>query len=294
MIEPIQNLVVLGSSGWIGTQLMEELDPSTISIPGQVIRQIMSMNDSKVQLANLVNKRPNSVFVNLIGNRRGSESEMEVANEIFPELLADVLTASKNLIIHVGSAAEYGYQGPNVAITEDHDCRPNSKYGRTKLRGSQNIRLLENSIVLRPFNVVGPNLDMENPVSNILNRTNRALDSNLPLTLQNSHTSRDYVPLDFLVKSIKKAIEIKEPGTYNICTGTPTPMNEIVEEIMKRRGVTRKINSTSSDINDVIYGDPRKWAELSGLSASMTASEIVTLVTNHNYRKEELDNGYRN
>lgn len=274
-----QNIVVLGSTGWIGTQLIEELDSFTYAVPGQVIRQIMEVGNPKARLKELLDLSTNSIFINLIGNRHGSESEMIVANEEFPNLLADILAPSENFIIHLGSAAEYGTQDPKVAITEDCECKPVSIYGRTKLRGTEYIQSLDNSVVLRPFNVVGANLDEKNILSLILNKTRVAMESTQPMTLQNAHTTRDFVPIEFLLRSIGKAIELRKTGTYNICTGIPISLNEIIQEIMKIGGWKERIISTSLDPNDVIFGNPSKWLKLSGLSTLISASEIIEIVS---------------
>ena len=280
-----QNIVVLGSTGWIGKRLIQELDLLAHAVPGEVIRQIMEVRNSKARLKELLDVSTNSIFINLIGNRHGSESEMIAANEEFPNLLADILAPSENFIIHLGSAAEYGIQDPEVSISEDCECKPVSIYGRTKLRGTECIQSLDNSVVLRPFNVVGANLDEKNTLSIILNKTRVAMESSQPVTLQNAYTTRDFVPIDFLLRSICKAIELRRTGTYNICTGIPISLNEIIQAIMKIGGWKERIISTSLDSNDVVYGNPGKWITLSGLSTSISAYEIIEIVS----RGKKLD-----
>jgi nucleoside-diphosphate-sugar epimerase len=101
------------------------------------------------------------VVINCAGRRSGSIEEMRAINTTTVEKLIRALSVTDGIpLIHLGSAAEYGFQPEAVAVQETAITRPVSDYGRTKLEATELIvrnvdRGAIRATVLRVFNPVG-------------------------------------------------------------------------------------------------------------------------------------------
>lgn len=136
-------------------------------------------------------------------------------------------------IICISTAAVYG-DPKIIPITENSDPNPISSYGQSKFKMENTIINFSkdhgiNSIILRLFNVYGPNQSKEyaGVITNFLDR----IKENKSLTIYGDGSNiRDFIHVDDVVEAINlsiKNIQNKQGECYNICTETPITIVEL-------------------------------------------------------------------
>jgi len=139
----------------------------------------------------------------------------------------------------------YGNPEFKNPINEDHSIEPISNYGLTKFVAEQYIRLiLKNSnissYILRPSNVYGPYQNLNKP-QGIIGHAFKAAINEHPLFLyKNGEIIRDFVHVEDLANAVYKCINRANSSEnmfiYNIGSGEPISMNELIQWINKITG----------------------------------------------------------
>ncbi len=102
------------------------------------------------------------VVVNCAGLTAGAPDELAAVNISGTDALvrAMLLAGWPGLLVHLGSAAEYGRTEPGIPVHEQTTPRPSGMYGVTKLAGTRLVQVAVAGglagVVLRVFNPVGP------------------------------------------------------------------------------------------------------------------------------------------
>ena len=167
----------------------------------------------------------------------------------------------KNLII-IGSCYEYGKI--NGKISENSICKPNTPYGKAKLK------LLESLIRaksfydfkftwLRPFFVYG-----ENKKRKTLYTFVRELDKGKKVKLKVcGKLVRDFLPVEFLCSVIFKILKLnKNIGILNVCSGKKITLKNFILNILKNKKKMKYIDMNGKNPNffesDSFWGDKKK------------------------------------
>ena len=140
-------------------------------------------------------------------------------------LEASRLAGVKRLIL-ASSAAVYG-DIPSLPKTEDSELQPLSPYAAAKIASEYYCRIyfklygLE-TVVLRYFNVFGPNQDPTSEYAAVITRfINALLSGETPVVFGDGLQSRDFVFVDNVVAANLIAVESKAAAgeTFNVASG---------------------------------------------------------------------------
>ena len=132
-MEHEKRVLVFGSQGFLGRNLVEQLSHHTLITPSRKdidIERTIHMSSDVDVIVNLVNAKDNlKVFQNITHYYSGK-------------------------VITIGSGAEYDHSLPIKNVKEDFDRKPKDEYGLGKYYISKQAEF-RNTIVLRPFGVFG-------------------------------------------------------------------------------------------------------------------------------------------
>jgi UDP-glucose 4-epimerase len=164
--QAIRRVVVLGSGGFIGTHLCAELQriAPEVELVGRSLPVLdLTVEEQAKRLAELFT--PDTAVVSLAAIKRqlGDNLDSFTANLKIATNLARVL-ASRPVarFVFLSSAAVYGEETTNTAITEDAAPRPTSYYGMAKLASELLLRKAAEShgrtalLCVRPPLIYGP------------------------------------------------------------------------------------------------------------------------------------------
>ena len=268
-------IVVLGSDGWLGSNIHRFYGHDSIGFTGAEVRKLLLTNNLRNTFLNIHKMTNNMTIINAIGSRYGDKSQMLDANSETPHKLSEIVSSLDLHFVHFGSAAEYQINSKKLRIDESMTTLPPSEYGKSKLAGS--IKVLEHprSLVLRLFNVVGPNLPSQNPLIDIRLKIEAALINSEAPQLLNSFTVRDFISINLFLRTLKFSVDKKLTGVYNVCSGLPVSFGDIALEIARRLGSIAPVESQLSDQSDFIVGDPRKIRSVSGIYEDVDTSAVV-------------------
>ena len=182
---------------------------------------------------------------------------------IFQKKLNDNLIhhGLKNLIV-TGTCYEYGKVSGK--ISEDFKPNPIIPYAQAKLKLLKKLLKLQKKYAfklcwLRPFFVYGYNMKRKT-LFNLIKDFDKKKLQNLKVC---GDLKRDFVPINFLCKSIKKIIRLNSDiGVLNICTGKPIKLKKFIKDNMRNHSRFKKVlmsgkNPNSFEPNE-FWGNKKK------------------------------------
>lgn len=185
-------------------------------------------------------------------------------------------------VVTVGSAAEYvpRSEGP---LTEEHPCRGTSAYGRTKwaqtsLTLNMGRQLGLSTMVVRPFNLIGPGLSTD-LVAGWLCRQFANLGEDEEIRIGNTKSARDFVDIRDAVAAYWLVVQRGQPGeVYNICTGQAVTVERLLALLGELTGKSPRIQIDAARLrNDQqsSYGDYTKLRQATGWQPCMPLRESL-------------------
>jgi len=247
------NILVTGSSGFIGTALVKSLidqgyevsciiRPNSPSDTNNV--NLLRIKDNSIESFKSVLKSKTFDFViNLAsyGVKRGDTDLKNIidGNITFLSNLISSLVNKPKMIINTGSCSEYGFIKKGMHIDESAPLLPINLYGAAKsattlignsLAINHNIKFIS----LRLFGVYG-----EGEASyRLLPYVVKNLKKNLEIDLTSGEQQRDILYIDDVVNAFHSAIQnykkIPSNASYNICSGIPVRVRDFIEYIAKQ------------------------------------------------------------
>jgi GDP-4-dehydro-6-deoxy-D-mannose reductase len=187
-------------------------------------------------------------------------------------------------VVCIGSAAEYRSR-TSGAHREDDPCAGFSAYGRVKwsqtlLALSAGRELGIPTMVARPFNLIGPGLSSD-LVAGWLCEQFAGPEPAREISIGNLKSARDFVDVRdavwayWLIAQRGRAGEI-----YNVCTGVPTTIEELVTLLCELSGASPEVRVDSERLRDsdpsVSYGDCSKLESESGWKPRIPLGESVS------------------
>jgi UDP-glucose 4-epimerase len=173
-------------------------------------------------------------------------------------------------IVFASSAAIYG-DNPELPLTERSEPRPISPYGGAKL-ASEALLFGHGAAFgitvrcLRYFNVYGPRQDPKSPYSGVISIFADRLKAGAPMRiLGDGQQTRDFVSVFDVARAnlLAATSGAVRSGAVNICTGTPTSLNELAK-------ILRGAFPNSPDAE---YGPPRAGDIRHSLGSPARAAE---------------------
>ncbi|MGK0468600.1 NAD-dependent epimerase/dehydratase family protein [Clostridium sp.] len=240
----LNNIMLTGSNGFIGSNLLENLSKDYNVYPAN--RETVNLLDGK-SVRSFINKNQIDLIINCanVGGTRKTGYDIGKV-DIFQENLKIFFNLVRCLnkdirLIHFGSGAEYNKNNDLKKIKElDFDKSvPEDSYGYAKYIMSRYIEKEENINCLRIFGCYGPHEDYtfkfisNSIIKNIMN---------LPITI-NQNVVFDYLFIDDLVSIVRQFI-INQPKD-KIMNITPTKSIDLLK-------VARIINEIGDNKSEII------------------------------------------
>lgn len=265
-------VALVGATGWLGEYIRESL-PEAVPISATEIL------DSGGEVLSDLLTGPEWVVVNAAGARQGLSSTLLRLNAELPGILATTTRAVGAHLVHLGSAAEYGFTPSDVVCDESGPARPASEYGRTKLQGT--LAALEggNATVLRVFNVLADPPQDASPLADVAARVRRAFTEGIDADLLSAGTVRDWVRREFVRNSVVYAVANRPKGLFNLSSGTGCSMGEIAGTAMELLGSEHRVRDLEAFPPTVVVGKPDAWRRRSGLAQDIGALEVAEVVS---------------
>ncbi len=193
-------------------------------------------------------------------------------------LILDSIEKCKDskLFVYASTGKVYG-RYKTLPLTENHKTNPLNALGRIKRNTEKFINSRINKkdkfVILRIFNVYGPGQKDNFLIPTIFNQIKSNLNKKqITILLGNTSHQRDYLFIDDLIKLFFDLIKLKtikkEISFYNVGSGIPLDVNQILEEIMKILSINIqvKINPLKlrKDEHNIEYCSIQKISSLTG------------------------------
>lgn len=136
------NILVTGSNGQLGRSIRKEAEGSKDNYIFTDVQELDITDPEAV--TKFVNDNNIDVIVNCAAytNVDAAEDNEPIAEKIngdAPGILARAIKERNGSLVHVSTDYVFGGAGKNIPLTEDQSPSPTGAYGRTKLKGEQEI-----------------------------------------------------------------------------------------------------------------------------------------------------------
>lgn len=182
--------------------------------------------------------------------------------------------APQTRILLVGSAEQYGGQTPgDPPLCEDDPLAPASPYARSKAAAEQlGLRVNErggNVVAARPFNHTGPG-QADQFVAPSFARQTAEIAAGLSeprMQVGNLESVRDFLHVDDVIDAYAALLEpAVPPGIYNVASGEPHTIRELLDALMARAGSEARIEVDPERVRptDQLLGNADKLRRVTG------------------------------
>jgi len=248
--------LISGAAGFVSRQLAAYLVKEGLEIHGIDLPSVLpprdwpgywypgDVTDAKRVFTIVREVEPDYVFHLAALNKNNSLGDLLTINVIGTQNVLDALLVvrPKASILITGSSAECGLARPEeLPIREGNPLRPLSPYGISKLAQSllaaqyfyrHGLSVLRS----RTFNLTGPG-EPDTLVCSSFARQIAEIERGLsPLVLKvgNLNSTRDFVDVRDAVRAYWLIAQFGEPGKiYNVCSGVPTSIQEILNILLE-------------------------------------------------------------
>jgi GDP-4-dehydro-6-deoxy-D-mannose reductase len=170
--------------------------------------------------------------------------------------------------------------------TESDPIEPQGRYGLSKHLVEQlasHFRRRLDVRVARPFNHLGPGLRPELAVPSLLRRLAGApAGDTSPVRMKGRDSTRDFIDVRDVARGYLSILEISEAPAepvFNVCSGVPRTIGDVVREVLGQLGLRRAVvfedQSMSADDVPMLVGDPSKLREASGFRVQHDLADSI-------------------
>jgi GDP-4-dehydro-6-deoxy-D-mannose reductase len=290
-VTDIQRALVTGARGFVGSHLVRHLKQECQDIVLGVGRELLDpRNDHQFpyERLDLLDKEARRsiikdfdphVIYHLAGiafvphAEKDFSTTLKVNVGIVYELLADLIAINSKAVLILASSGEvYGkVDTTSLPIHETLPRNPANAYSLSKCYAEDAItyfhsKLLSKPIVARPFNHIGPGQSSEFVVSSFAKQLAdiKLGNSNPEILVGNLEASRDFTDVRDVVIGYKLLAQAKG-SCYNICSGTPIKIKNILSKLIEISGCDVKVSIDPSRYrvseNPLVYGSNKKISE---------------------------------
>jgi len=203
----------------------------------KIIKFKSDINNIK-ELENFINKKKISVFIRFAGlSRLNCEKNQKKcyrtnyeANKKFVNCIKD----KKIKFIFLSSS--HVYKSTNKKINEDFEKKPSNIYGNYKLKSENYIRKhLKNFLILRVFNIYGPN----QPKGYFFSDIQEKIRNKQEILINNSY--RDFIHVNEVSRFINFSLKKNLKGVLNLGSGRSFNLQKIIMMLSNKLKIPCKI-----------------------------------------------------
>ena len=238
---------ILGSNGFIGSQMLSHLQLRMIgcSVRGLGINDIdLTLESAVDQLVSLLPKSAYLVILSGVKRQIGDSFGSFEKNIQIATTLSRVIERSKpEKVIFFSSAAVYGEETHNIAITEQTPVNPITCYGISKFSSERILSIAAKNagssmILLRPPVIYGP-FDVSNSYGPVAFCRSAKRGDTVELWGDGSEL-REFVFVDDCCRIVEILLSIKFNGVLNLACGKSHSFREVLDCITQLVG--KKMN----------------------------------------------------
>ena len=293
-----RRILVTGATGFIGSNIARKLlrdgyeiyatkrSSSSLDKCKDCFQQIRWINLDDKHWPGAVYDIHSSILIHAawhgIKESERNNWDLQISNFQFSKVLFDIIVeCGVEKIIALGSQAEYGvYDEPSI---ESMVTCPTDAYGAIKTLTSNYLKIICQSksipwYWLRVFSVFGPGENVNRLIPQVIMN----LLKHQEIQLTEGKQKYDYLFIDDFLENISGIINSSRdfPGIYNICSGKPVEIKELLITLAEVIGVPTTLLkfgplSYRKNQNMIITGNHRKFEEKFGQIKSRDLSKSL-------------------
>ncbi len=266
---------ITGAGGYLGSRLSAALRTAGVRV----------IDDPACDLLQLKEARPRMVF-HCAGRTSGSAEELNASNVALTESLFATLAGARLTprVVVPGSAAEYGTlpAGATSGFTETSPPQPSGLYGLSKLQQTKTALAWaargQDVVVGRIFNIIGPEIPATMALGAFASQLQAIKEGRQPPRLEVGDLTalRDYVDITDVLGALHLLSQRGQKGEiYNICSGLPVAMADLLGMLIDASGLTVEV--VSRPLESRSTGTSRSWGSLDKIHKDCQWSPRKTL-----------------
>lgn len=237
------NILVTGSTGFIGSSLCKELSLKGHNVSG------FSLPEGDIRNLDLVKKAMENIEVvfhlaALLPHNNPNDPTLFFNNNVQGTL--NLLKASSQVktFIYASTMSVYAEPPQYLPVDENHSVWSATAYGVSKIQGELLCNLYSNTIILRYGGAYGVGQDKHYATQRFASQALK----NEPITIYgNGNQSTDFTYIDDIVQGSILALEKNKAGIYNIASGKETTIRNLAEKIIALTNSRSKIIITDKN-----------------------------------------------
>jgi NDP-hexose 4-ketoreductase len=256
-------LLIIGASGFLGSHIRRRALAAGLAVTtagrsaleGSPGHQLVDLgSDSSERIAGVLEASGADVVVNCAGAITGSLEHLAQANITTTSALTRAMLEWRlpARLVHLGSAAEYGWSEPGVPVAESEPARPVGVYGVTKLAGTRLVELARaggvDAVVLRVFNPIGLGAPEESLPGRLVSQVRSALTGAGDVRVGPLDSVRDFVDARDVADAVVAAATrpTLPHAVVNVGSGLGVSGRLLLKELYSVSGCTSAVHEDSA------------------------------------------------
>jgi GDP-4-dehydro-6-deoxy-D-mannose reductase len=194
--------------------------------------------------------------------------------------------AARHPTVLIVSTGEVYGKVDRLPITEEFPIAPNNPYAASKAAIDIVAQQYYESfglpvIVARPFNHVGPRQSPVFVCSDFARQIARIAAGKQEKTIRvgNLQAKRDFTDVRDVVRAYWMLLEHSQGGVYNVCSGNPVAVGDILNSLVEIAGTDVNVVSESGRLRSydvpVVYGSNEKLQSLTGWTPTIPLKQTL-------------------